>query len=89
MLALISTVFIGTVIGLVLGLTGAGGSVFAVPLLMLLAGLPMNSAIGISLGAVAASSFYGSLRTLFNQNRRATVLWLPGVILAGTGAITG
>jgi len=79
---------IGMLIGLVLGLTGAGGSVFAVPLLMLFAGLPMISAVGISLGAVAASSFYGSLRTLFNQKRRASVLWLPGVILAGTGAIT-
>jgi uncharacterized membrane protein YfcA len=70
---------IGTLIGLVLGLTGAGGSVFAVPMLMLLAGLPMTSAVGISLGAVAASSFYGSLRTLCNQKRRATVLWLPGL----------
>jgi uncharacterized protein len=79
---------IGTLIGLVLGLTGAGGSVFAVPMLMLLAGLPMTSAVGISLGAVAASSFYGSLRTLCNQKRRATVLWLPGVILAGAGAVT-
>ena len=79
---------IGTIIGLVLGLTGAGGSVFAVPLLMLLAGLPITSAVGISLGAVAASSFYGSLRSLFNNKRRATILWLPGVILAGTGAIT-
>lgn len=79
---------IGTLIGLVLGLTGAGGSVFAVPLLMLLAGLPITGAVGISLGAVAASSFYGSLRTLFNKKRRATILWLPGVILATTGAVT-
>lgn len=79
---------IGILIGLVLGLTGAGGSVFAVPLLMLLADLPTSSAVGISLGAVAASSFYGSLRTLFSKQRRASVLWLPGIILAGTGAIT-
>jgi uncharacterized protein len=79
---------IGTLIGLVLGLTGAGGSVFAVPLLMLFAGLPITSAVGISLGAVAASSVYGSLRTLFNQKHRASILWLPGVILAGAGAAT-
>lgn len=74
---------IGVLIGLVLGLTGAGGSVFAVPLLMLLGGLPMGSAVGVSLGAVAASSIYGSLRNGLRQR----VLWLPGAILAGTGAL--
>lgn len=74
---------IGILIGLVLGLTGAGGSVFAVPLLMLLAGLPMSSAVGISLGAVAASSFYGSLRNLHHKK----ILWLPGLVLASSGAI--
>lgn len=75
---------IGILIGLVLGLTGAGGSVFAVPLLMLLGGLPMNDAIGISLGAVTASTFYGSLRNL----RSNTILWVPSFILASAGALT-
>ncbi len=79
---------IGTLIGLVLGLTGAGGSVFAVPLLMLLANVPMSSAVGISLGAVAVSTFYGSLHSFFSKNRRQHILWLPGVILAGVGALT-
>ncbi|MDZ7925113.1 MAG: sulfite exporter TauE/SafE family protein [Marinagarivorans sp.] len=75
---------IGIIIGLVLGLTGAGGSVFAVPLLMLLGGLPMGEAVGISLGAVAISALYGSLRNWRGKN----ILWLPGVILAVTGAVT-
>jgi len=75
---------IGILIGLVLGLTGAGGSVFAVPLLMSLAGLPMSSAVGISLGSVTTSTLYGSLRNI----RRNNILWLPGLVLAGTGAIT-
>lgn len=79
---------IGALIGLVLGLTGAGGSVFAVPLLMLLAGAPMTSAVGISLGAVAMSTFYGSLRSFFSKDRRQHILWLPGIILAGIGALT-
>lgn len=78
---------IGMIIGLVLGLTGAGGSVFAVPLLMLLAGMPMADAVGISLGAVAASTIYGSLRNLM-QKKSTPVLWKPGVILAGAGALT-
>jgi len=54
---------IGVVIVLLLGLTGAGGSVFAVPLLVMLAGIPMVDAVGISLGAVAVSTLY---RTLSN-----------------------
>ena len=74
---------IGLIIGLVLGLTGAGGSVFAVPLLMLLGGLPMNEAVGISLGAVAASTLYGSLRNW----RGKQILWLPGMVLAISGAL--
>jgi len=78
---------IGMIIGLVLGLTGAGGSVFAVPLLILLAGMPMADAVGISLGAVAASTIYGSLRNLV-QKQSAPLLWKPGVILAGAGALT-
>lgn len=76
--------FIGIIIGLVLGLTGAGGSVFAVPLLVLLGGLPITEAIGLSLGAVAASTLYGSLSNWRNKS----VLWLPAVILAGSGALT-
>ncbi len=78
---------IGIIIGLVLGLTGAGGSVFAVPLLMLLAGMPMADAAGISLGAVAASTLYGSLYNL-RQKQSAPLLWQPGVILATAGAIS-
>ena len=79
---------IGLLIGLVLGLTGAGGSVFAVPLLMLLAGLPMSDAVGISLGAVAASTLFGSLRNHFQHQDKHHILWLPGAILAGAGAVT-
>lgn len=74
---------IGLLIGLVLGLTGAGGSVFAVPLLMLLAGQTMASAVGISLGAVAASTLYASLRNGLHQR----LLWTPGLILAGAGVV--
>lgn len=50
------SILIGVFIGLVLGLTGAGGSVFAVPLLILLLDLSVNEAIGIAIGAVAVSA---------------------------------
>ena len=72
---------IGIVIGLVLGLTGAGGSVFAVPLLMIIAGLDIHQAIGLSLLAVAASASFGSIR----NGRQQTVLWLPAIMLSVSG----
>ncbi|MDO8346190.1 MAG: sulfite exporter TauE/SafE family protein [Cellvibrio sp.] len=79
--------FIGLLIGLILGLTGAGGSVFAVPLLLLLGGMSMAGATGISLGAVAVTTIYASLRNTFSRNT-PSVLWKPGLILAFSGALT-
>lgn len=75
---------IGIVIGLLLGLTGAGGSVFAVPLLVMSAGISMNEAVGISLGAVATSTLYGSL----SNAKHGRILWLPGLVLAVSGVFT-
>ena len=72
---------IGIVIGLVLGLTGAGGSVFAVPLLLIVAGLDIHQAIGLSLLAVAASAIFGCLR--FGQKQ--PILWIPAWILSISG----
>lgn len=82
------SVLIGVLIGLALGLTGAGGSVFAVPLLILFANLSVSEAVGISLGAVTVSTVYGSLRNVVKRKSAATVMWKPGVILAGVGVIT-
>jgi len=75
---------IGLVIGLVLGLTGAGGSVFAVPLL-LMTGMTLPEATGISLGAVAATTLFASVGTGLSGT---AVLWRPGIILALAGAVT-
>lgn len=78
-------VLIGVLIGLLLGLTGAGGSVFAVPLLLLM-GMSLADATGISLGAVAATTIFASLRNSLGHSK--PVLWAPGLILALAGAIT-
>lgn len=51
---------IGLVLGSLLGLTGAGGSLVALPLLLSLH-LPMRDAIGVSLGAVGLSALIGAL----------------------------
>jgi uncharacterized membrane protein YfcA len=77
------TVLVGIIIGLVLGLTGAGGSVFAVPLLIWIVGLDPSQAVGISLGAVAAGALFGVLARL----RSADIQWLPAVVYAVLGAL--
>lgn len=51
---------IGLILGSLLGLTGAGGSLVALPLLLSLH-LPMRDAIGISLGAVGLSALIGAV----------------------------
>jgi len=76
-------ILVGIVIGLVLGLTGAGGSVFAVPLLIWLVGLEPSQAIGISLGAVAAGALFGVIARL----RSSDIQWLPAVVFAVLSAI--
>ncbi len=77
---------IGVVIGLILGLTGAGGSVFAVPLLLSLGDMSMVDATGISLGAVAATTLYASLSNSLSR-KQVPLLWKPGLLLALSGAL--
>jgi uncharacterized membrane protein YfcA len=50
---------VGIIVGLVLGLTGAGGAVFAVPMFVLLLGFSPNDAMGASLGIVSISAMVG------------------------------
>jgi uncharacterized membrane protein YfcA len=76
------TWIVGIIIGLVLGLTGAGGSVFAVPLLIWVVGLEPSQAIGISLGAVAAGALFGVVARL----RSGEIQWLPAIVYAVLGA---
>ena len=73
---------IGLFIGAVLGLTGAGGSVLAVPMLILFLGVSATDAMGVALGAVAASAAYGVIL------QRKNVLWLPALSLALGGMLT-
>ncbi len=51
----------GAVVGLSLGLTGGGGAIFAVPLLVYGLGVDVREAVAISLAAVGATSFVGFL----------------------------
>jgi len=74
---------VGLIIGGVLGLTGAGGSVFAVPLLIYLIHLSPQDSIGISLGAVCISSIFGVLTRL----KTGQIEWLPAIVYSGIGGI--
>jgi len=69
------------IIGARLRLTGAGGSVFAVPLLVLFLGLEPQVAMGRALGALAASAAYGSFM------QREQIMWLPSFIFILGGVL--
>ena len=74
-------IVIGCIIGLVLGLTGSGGSILAVPLFIIFLKLSPLEAIGLSLGVVAASALLGVLGNLKTQN----IQWLPALVFATIG----
>lgn len=74
---------IGIIIGIVLGLTGAGGSLLAVPLLALFLHLPTTEATGLALGVVAASSLYGAIVRIINKQ----VLWIPALLFGISGMV--
>lgn len=80
-------VVFGAVIGLALGLLGAGGSILAVPALVYGVGQPLHTAIPTSLAVVALSSLGG----LLPRERRTTVWWPVALIFgaAGTPAAFG
>lgn len=61
-----SWLIIGLFVGVVLGLTGAGGSILAVPLLMSLVGMSLKEATTSSLLIVALSAI---LSSLFSQQK--------------------
>ncbi len=63
-LATALSLLFGVVVGFSLGLTGGGGSIFAVPLLVYGLGVPPKEAVGISLAAVGATAMFGFLHRL-------------------------
>lgn len=71
MFGLLLAVAFGAVIGLALGLLGAGGSILAVPALVYGVGQPLQMAIPTSLAVVALSSLGG----LLPRERRTVVRW--------------
>ncbi|MBK6287272.1 MAG: sulfite exporter TauE/SafE family protein [Gammaproteobacteria bacterium] len=58
---MITAIALGVLVGLVLGLTGAGGSIFAVPLLMWGLGWTLPQAVPVALLAVCIGAGFGTV----------------------------
>ncbi|WPO98364.1 sulfite exporter TauE/SafE family protein [Pseudomonas sp. HR96] len=73
--------FFGLAIGLILGLTGAGGGILAVPALVLGLGWPMTQAAPVALMAVGASAALGAVDGL----RQGLVRYRAALLMALLG----
>jgi len=73
----------GLIVGLALGLTGGGGAIFAVPLLIYGLGLSPTEAVPISLVAVAATALVGAVDSI----RAGLVLWQATVAFTVGGVV--
>lgn len=79
---MIETILYGSFVGLSLGLTGGGGALFAIPLLVHGLGLDFRRAVAISLATIGLTALYGAIL----QARKGLVLWRAGAVL-GIGGI--
>lgn len=77
------TAFLGVVVGVILGLTGAGGSIIAVPLLVFGLQLPVKEAAPIALLTVAIAAAIGALHAL----KQGKVRYRAAGFIAFTGAL--
>ncbi|TLD68782.1 sulfite exporter TauE/SafE family protein [Phragmitibacter flavus] len=74
----------GLLVGAALGLTGGGGSIFAVPLLLYGLSVPVGTAMGLSLATVGVTAGFGAaLRWLHGE-----VEWKAGLLFALGGMVT-
>ena len=79
-----ASVAAGGLVGLSLGLTGGGGAIFAVPLLVYWIGVDPRSAVSISLVTVAATALVGAVeRWWYGQVEVRT-----GLLFAAAGMLT-
>jgi len=82
----------GIIVGFSLGLTGGGGSIFAVPLLVYGLAVPVHQAVVVSLAAVGAMALAGAvthLRSGAANWQIGTIFGLAGIVGAPVGAWMG
>lgn len=83
-------IMIGISIGLIMGLTGAGGSMLSVPLLMFFLHLEMVDAIAITLISIAVSSAIGAffyLRLKILRYKAAMLIGTTGALFSPLGVL--
>ncbi|MBD1601724.1 sulfite exporter TauE/SafE family protein [Pseudomonas typographi] len=88
----VTAVVLGALVGAVLALTGAGGGIFAVPLLILVLGLPVNQAAPVALLAVGFGAAVGALLGLRDgtvRYRAAGWVAAMGLLVAPAGLWLG
>lgn len=81
---MIEALGLGVLIGMVLGMTGAGGGVLAVPALVLVLGWPMSQAVPVALMAVGAAAAVGAIDGL----RKGLVRYRAALLMAALGTLT-
>ena len=74
----------GITVGFALGLTGSGGSLFAIPLLIYIVGLDMASAVPISLFVVGITALIGA----FSAYKKQLLLLRPTIIFGVAGILS-
>ncbi|MDO9331066.1 MAG: sulfite exporter TauE/SafE family protein, partial [Pseudomonas sp.] len=85
---LILAVALGALIGLVMALTGAGGGVMAIPLLVFGLHLPVQQAAPVGLVAVGLAAVLGAALGLRQDNvryRAAALIGTAGMLMAPLG----
>lgn len=78
---MLTSLILGALVGAVLGLTGAGGGILAVPALVVGMGWPMQQASPVALVAVAGSAAIGAVEAF----RRRLVRYRAALLMAITG----
>jgi len=79
----ILTIALGAFVGFSLGLTGGGGAIFAVPILIYGWGVPAREAVGISLLTVGSTAFVGFVQ----RARKGMVEFPTGLLFAAAGML--
>jgi uncharacterized membrane protein YfcA len=80
---LLTALLLGGVVGTILGLTGAGGGILAVPALTLGLGWTMNQAAPVALLSVAIASSIGALNGL----KRGELRYRAAILMATVGIL--
>lgn len=76
-------IFLGLVVGIIMALTGAGGGILAVPLLVFGAGLNIAQAAPVGLLAVGVSAAFGAALGL----KKGIVRYKAALLMASTGMV--